>query len=40
LRAQGNDDAILRWNACVRFLRSHPELTPETIVEPHPVLSD
>lgn len=28
LRPAGNDDALLRWNACVRFLRRHPELTP------------
>ena len=30
IRPPGNDDAILRWNACVRFLKSHPELTPRT----------
>ncbi len=24
LRAAGNDDAILRWNACVRLLDQHP----------------
>jgi hypothetical protein len=29
LRPAGNDDAILRWNACVRTLRSHPELSPD-----------
>lgn len=28
LRAPGNDDAILRWNACVRMLRQHPNLAP------------
>jgi hypothetical protein len=28
LRPAGNDDAILRWNACVRFLTNHPEVTP------------
>ena len=27
LRAPGNDDAILRWNACVRLLERHPEVT-------------
>ena len=26
-RPPGNDDAILRWNACARLLRGHPELT-------------
>src|SRR5215467_533461 len=25
LRPAGNDDAILRWNACVRLLEQHPE---------------
>jgi hypothetical protein len=25
LRPSGNDDAILRWNACVRLLDQHPE---------------
>jgi hypothetical protein len=24
----GNDDAILRWNACIRFLERNPGLTP------------
>ena len=26
----GNDDAILRWNACARLLMSHPGLVPPT----------
>jgi hypothetical protein len=26
LRPAGNDDALLRWNACARFLMRHPEL--------------
>lgn len=26
VRPAGNDDAILRWNACVRVLRQHPQL--------------
>ena len=26
IRPPGNDDAILRWNACVRVLRQHPQL--------------
>jgi tetratricopeptide (TPR) repeat protein len=25
IRPAGNDDSILRWNRCVRFLESHPE---------------
>jgi hypothetical protein len=28
LREHGNDDALLRWNACVRFLLAHPEVLP------------
>jgi hypothetical protein len=28
VRPPGNDDAILRWNACVRVLRQHPNLQP------------
>lgn len=27
-RPPGNDDTILRWNACVRLLRQHPNLGP------------
>src|SRR5882724_11159105 len=26
----GNDDAILRWNACVRFMEHHDDLKAET----------
>jgi hypothetical protein len=29
LRPAGNDDVILRWNACVRILESHPNVRPE-----------
>jgi hypothetical protein len=29
LRPQGNDDPLLRWNACARLLARHPELKPE-----------
>jgi hypothetical protein len=28
VRPHGNDDARLRWNACVRFLQRHPQLRP------------
>jgi hypothetical protein len=28
IRPRGNDDAILRWNTCVRILKSKPELGP------------
>jgi hypothetical protein len=39
--APGNDDAILRWNACVRFLERNPQLLPSE-PEPgdHPGFSD
>lgn len=29
LRPAGNDDALLRWNACVRVLRRNPQIAPE-----------
>ncbi len=28
VRPPDNDDAVLRWNTCVRLLASHPELQP------------
>lgn len=28
IRPEGNDEAILRWNTCVRILNRHPELAP------------
>lgn len=28
LRPEGNDDALLRWNNCVRRLRAHPDICP------------
>ena len=28
VRPPGNDDAILRWNACARVLMDHPSLAP------------
>jgi hypothetical protein len=38
LRPPGNDDAVLRWNACVRFLQAHPELTPRAEEVSEPIL--
>lgn len=36
VRPSGNDDAILRWNACARLLREHPNLRPASErPEPH-----
>jgi hypothetical protein len=40
LRPSGNDDAILRWNACVRFLDRHKELQPEAEEVREPILSE
>ena len=40
MRPSGNDDAILRWNACVRFLDRHKELQPKTEEIREPVLSE
>jgi hypothetical protein len=40
LRPAGNDDAILRWNACVRFLDLHKQLGPKTEEAPEPILSE
>jgi len=40
LRPAGNDDALLRWNTCVRFLRQHPELTPRAEEVPEAILSE
>lgn len=36
LRPAGNDDAILRWNACARLLARLPEQAPE---EPQPAVT-
>ena len=30
LRPPQNEDAILRWNTCARFLMRHPEMLPRT----------
>lgn len=40
LRAPGNDDAVLRWNACVRYLSRHKELVPTVEETPEPILSE
>src|SRR5579863_362214 len=37
-RIPGNDDAVLRWNACVRFLARHKELAPRPEEVPEPIL--
>ena len=40
LRPAGNDDAVLRWNTCVRFLEQHSELSPRDEEVPASVLSE
>ena len=40
LRVQGNDDALLRWNACVRFLNQHRELAPAVEEVAEPIVSE
>ena len=40
LRPAGNDDAILRWNTCVRFLDRHKQLRPKQEEAPEPILSE
>ncbi len=40
LRPQGNDDAVLRWNTCVRFLSSHPDVAPRSEEIPEPIVSE
>jgi hypothetical protein len=39
IRPPGNDDAVLRWNTCQRFLIRHPHLepAPEEQAEPLPL---
>jgi hypothetical protein len=40
LRHPGNDDPILRWNACVRYLERHKSLKPATEDVQEPILSE
>ncbi|HTW46688.1 MAG TPA: hypothetical protein VMD92_02000 [Acidobacteriaceae bacterium] len=40
LRPAGNDSSILRWNACVRFLERHHELTSKVEEVSEPILSE
>ena len=40
LRHQGNDDVLLRWNACVRFLNDHRELAPAVEEVAEPIVSE
>jgi len=40
LRPPGNDDAILRWNTCARFLMRSPHLEPRVEERAEPLLSE
>ena len=40
LRPAGNDDALLRWNTCVRFLSRHRQLAPRSEEAAEPILSE
>jgi hypothetical protein len=40
MRPAGNDDAVLRWNACIRFLQSHKDLQDTVEERPQPILSE
>jgi len=38
IRPSGNDDAILRWNTCARFLMRNPHLAPQLDERLEPIL--
>lgn len=40
LRTPGNDDALLRWNTCARYLNRHPEIAPRPEEAFEPILSE
>ncbi len=40
LRPEGNDDAILRWNSCVRLLLATPHLVPRPVEQFEPVIGE
>lgn len=40
LRPHGNDDAILRWNACARVLSGNPEIRPLPDAEFQPITGE
>jgi hypothetical protein len=40
IRPAGNDDAILRWNACARTLMRYPQLQPQPEDEAHAIMSE
>lgn len=40
IRPEGNDDAVLRWNSCVRLLEARAELKPAPEERAEPVLGE
>jgi len=40
LRPAGNDDALLRWNTCVRLLEAHAHVTPGVEESYEPVIGE
>lgn len=40
VRPHGNDDSLLRWNTCVRFLERHPKLSPRMDEAREPIVSE
>ena len=40
LRPPNNDDALLRWNTCARFLMQHRNVQAEPHVKAEPILSE
>jgi hypothetical protein len=40
LRPEGNEDAVLRWNTCVRLLQRHPEIAPRPVELDPAILSE
>jgi hypothetical protein len=40
IRPPGNDDAILRWNTCVRLITANSHLAPQTENAYEPALED
>jgi hypothetical protein len=37
LSPEGNDDAVLRWNTCVRIIDANPDIVPEPAAQRDPV---
>ena len=37
LSPENNDDAVLRWNTCVRIIDDHPDIVPAPASQSEPV---